>query len=104
GVTVCQVGEGADELFWGYPLWKTKLRLQKFDALPVPRFLKRQVLVGMKACGMQQSHPYEALRRANDSQPIFWGGVDIFTHHAKEHVLSADMRERFRGETSWSAI
>ena len=25
GVIVCQVGEGADELFWGYPGWKTML-------------------------------------------------------------------------------
>ena len=29
GVIVCQVGEGADELFWGYPQWKTILNLQK---------------------------------------------------------------------------
>ncbi len=25
GVIVCQVGEGADELFWGYPSWRTLL-------------------------------------------------------------------------------
>ena len=29
GVIVCQVGEGADELFWGYPGWKTSLRFQR---------------------------------------------------------------------------
>ncbi|MGB7339968.1 MAG: asparagine synthase (glutamine-hydrolyzing), partial [Phototrophicaceae bacterium] len=29
GVTVSQVGEGADELFWGYPSWKDSLNLQK---------------------------------------------------------------------------
>ena len=28
GVIVCQVGEGADELFCGYPGWKTALELQ----------------------------------------------------------------------------
>src|SRR5262249_29545153 len=27
GVTVCQVGEGADELFWGYRSWKLCLAL-----------------------------------------------------------------------------
>jgi asparagine synthase (glutamine-hydrolysing) len=30
GVKVCQVGEGADELFCGYPHWKFMLSLQKF--------------------------------------------------------------------------
>ena len=32
GVTVCQVGEGADELFWGYPAWKTMRRLAQLAA------------------------------------------------------------------------
>src|SRR5213594_4432945 len=41
GVIVCQVGEGSDELFWGYPSWKTMLGLQRYDDLPVPRLLKR---------------------------------------------------------------
>src|SRR5437762_2660974 len=34
GVTVCQVGEGSDELFFGYPSWMVKLRLQRYDTLP----------------------------------------------------------------------
>ena len=31
-----QVGEGADELFWGYPAWKVYRNLQRYDDLPVP--------------------------------------------------------------------
>ncbi len=31
GVSVCQVGEGADELFWGYPSWKTAKRLRSVE-------------------------------------------------------------------------
>lgn len=104
GTIVCQVGEGADELFCGYPTWKLKLRLQQMDSLPVPRFVKRQVMAGMKACGMQESHPYEALRRANVQQPIFWGGVDAFTQHGKDSLMSASMRRRFAGETSWNVL
>ena len=34
GVVVCQVGEGADELFWGYQHWKPILALQKLSNLP----------------------------------------------------------------------
>src|SRR6266852_5055940 len=36
GVIVCQVGEGSDELFWGYPQWKLRLQLQQYNELPVP--------------------------------------------------------------------
>ena len=36
GTIVVQVGEGSDELFWGYPSWKTMLQLQRTDDLPVP--------------------------------------------------------------------
>ena len=41
GVIVAQVGEGSDELFWGYEGWKHFLRLSKANALPVPAFIKR---------------------------------------------------------------
>src|SRR4029078_6821658 len=36
GVTVAQAGEGADELFFGYPSWRTLLRLQRAGNLPLP--------------------------------------------------------------------
>ncbi|MCA9094081.1 MAG: asparagine synthase (glutamine-hydrolyzing), partial [Planctomycetaceae bacterium] len=60
-VIVCQVGEGADELFWGYPTWKLKLRLQQSNDLPVPNFLKKQGLNLLRMMGKETSHPYEAL-------------------------------------------
>src|SRR6266550_2922977 len=49
GVTVCQVGEGADELFFGYPWWKRMLQLQQYNSLPVPRALKKLALFGIEA-------------------------------------------------------
>src|SRR5207244_5697621 len=40
GVTVCQVGEGSDELFCGYPHWPLMLGLERwrrmYSALPQP--------------------------------------------------------------------
>src|SRR6185295_10889584 len=96
GVVVCQVGEGADELFWGYPTWKLKLRLQQIDDLPVPKFLKRQVMAGMTMTGRDGSHAYEALRRSTNHQPVFWGGCDAFTERQKFRLLSPRMRERFK--------
>ena len=51
GVTVAQAGEGADELFFGYPSWATLLRLQEADDLPVPRAVKRGGLSALRARG-----------------------------------------------------
>src|ERR1039458_4603637 len=35
GVIVAQVGEGSDELFWGYPNWKILWNLQRYANLPL---------------------------------------------------------------------
>src|SRR5712692_1653661 len=78
GVIVCQVGEGSDELFCGYPIWKVKLKLQQYDDLPVPRALKHLGLSTLRLFGKDQCHQYEALRRATLHQPIFWGGAESF--------------------------
>src|SRR4030043_266932 len=63
GEIVCQGGEGADELFWGYPEWKTKLQLQRYNDLPVPRVFKKFGLAALRLFGKDQSVYYEWLRR-----------------------------------------
>jgi asparagine synthase (glutamine-hydrolysing) len=104
GVVVAQVGEGADELFCGYPTWKMKLRLQEADDLPVPQAFKRMAMAGLRLARKDQGHPYEALRRSVNGQPVFWGGVDAFTDGQKQRLLSARLRRRFTGVTSWDAL
>ncbi len=104
GVTVCQVGEGADELFWGYPGWKTALKLQKLDDLPVPNFLKKAGLFGLKLMGKDRSFHYEKLRRGAFNQPIFWSGAESFTETQKQKLLSKTLRKELAGYSSWQAI
>jgi asparagine synthase (glutamine-hydrolysing) len=104
GVIVCQVGEGADELFWGYPGWKTSLKLQNLDDLPVPRFIKKLGLAGLRLLGKDQSKAYEWLRRGASGIPIFWGGAEAFTEAQKQRILSPRLRKKFAGRTSWEAI
>ncbi len=104
GVVVAQVGEGADELFCGYPTWKMKLRLQEADDMPVPKALKRLALAGLRFAGQDEGHPYEALRRSVQGQPVFWGGVDAFTDTQKRRMLSPALRRRFANVTSWDAL
>jgi asparagine synthase (glutamine-hydrolysing) len=104
GVVVCQVGEGADELFWGYPGWKTALRMQQYDDLPVPRALKCLGVGALRALGKDQDTRYEWLRRASLGQPIFWGGAEAFTDAQKRRLLSPRLRGKFAGITSWDVV
>jgi asparagine synthase (glutamine-hydrolysing) len=104
GVIVCQVGEGSDELFWGYPWWKTSLQLQRYDDLPVPRFLKSLGVQGLRLLGRDQSLQYEWLRRGAAGIPVFWGGAEAFTDVQKKRLLSERLRGQFKDLTSWEAI
>ena len=104
GVIVCQVGEGADELFWGYPSWKTLLRLQRYDELPVPNLFKRTAVAGMRLMGWEGRREYELLRRACDGLPIFWGGAEAFPESAKRRLLSPRLRREFDGLSSWQVV
>jgi asparagine synthase (glutamine-hydrolysing) len=104
GVIVCQVGEGADELFWGYPQWKTALMLQNLDKLPVPRFAKHMALAGLRGLGQKDTFRYEWLRRGAAGTPIFWGGAEAFTEAQKQQLLSPRLKKQFAGRTSWEAV
>ncbi|MBE2193970.1 MAG: asparagine synthase (glutamine-hydrolyzing) [Anaerolinea sp.] len=104
GVVVCQVGEGADELFWGYPTWKLALNLQRYDNLPVPQVFKRLGLGVLQGLGKSHKLYYEYLRRGSLGQPVFWGGAEGFTETQKKRLLSPRLRARFSGLTSWETI
>jgi len=105
GVIVCQVGEGADELFWGYPNWKRSLQLQRLsDRLPVPNALRKLGLLGLRMLGKDQTQPYDWLDRSASGKPIFWGGAEGFTHRGKMAILSPRMRQQYAGRTSWEAL
>jgi len=104
GVIVAQVGEGADELFWGYPSWKTLLGLQRYDRLPVPRMLKRAGVSVATAAGAGRRREIEFLRRGSLGQPIFWSGAESFTDAQKRSLLSPRLRRELDGLTSWDAI
>ncbi len=104
GVIVCQLGEGADELYWGYPYWKRMLTLQNLDDWPLPRFLKRLGVGLLHALGKGDEEYTEWLRRGADGVPVFWGGADAFTESEKRKLLSPRLRKKFSGFTSWEAL
>jgi asparagine synthase (glutamine-hydrolysing) len=104
GIVVSQVGEGADELFIGYPSWLAALTSQRRDDLPVPAIAKRAALGAAAALGYDRTFHFEWLRRGALGQPIFWGGAEAFTHVEKRRLLAANVRQSLDGLTSWQPL
>lgn len=103
GVTVCQVGEGADELFWGYPSWKIKLQLQQLSVLPGTAGIQRLALHGLNQLGKSNSLHYELLRRGVAQQPV-WGGAEAFTAHQKMAIFSPRLQEKYKHHSAFTCI
>jgi asparagine synthase (glutamine-hydrolysing) len=104
GVTVAQVGEGADELFWGYPSWRMLMRLEQANGLPVPALLKHAAVGMLEAAGQGERTATELLRRGAAGRPLFWGGAEAFPETLKRRLLSPRLRERFRDLSSWDVL
>lgn len=94
GVIVCQVGEGADELFCGYPFWRQHLRLAQWDTRRIPRFAKRGALRLLQAAGRGDGYLSELVRRSASGEPMFWGGAEGLAHATKARLLNPDLLRR----------
>ena len=103
-VTVCQLGEGADELFWGYHHWRQALYLQKWLTMPLIGGLKRLGMVALALAGKKDTRWYEWIRRSRDGLPIFWSGAEAFPAAIKERVLSPRLRRHSAGRSSWEPL
>jgi asparagine synthase (glutamine-hydrolysing) len=104
GVVVCHVGEGADELFFGYPGWKRLLDIQNLCNQPVPSLVWRMGVLGLRCAGKGQSLPCEWIRRASRGGPVFWGGEEAFSETKKSWLLSSRMRRECAGRSSWEVL
>lgn len=98
GVTVVQVGEGADEQFCGYDSWMTYLKTYSSFWDPytkyVPKFLRsiigscaRLLAPTRRGPGAQMA---EALSRAGSGHDLFWSGANAFWNVHKSRALGAN--------------
>jgi asparagine synthase (glutamine-hydrolysing) len=104
GVKACQVGEGADELFFGYPGWKAMLQLERANALPVPGLVKSAGVTFLELMGRGDRTYTELLRRADAGQALFWGGAEAFPETMKRGLLSPRLRQDFVSTSSWDVL
>ncbi len=92
GVKVVQVGEGADELFGGYPGYLTILSLydrvwRRFAALPAPlkRLVYRSAAPLLRTRG--RTKELDHIHRAVLGEEIFWGNAIAFWELEKKDLL-----------------
>lgn len=104
GVKVCHVGEGADELFGGYPYWRKIAELERLAAAPFAGAVKRAASAALSPLARGLRFQYEWLSRSAAGRPIFWGGAEAFTHADKQAILSQRLRRELTGRSSWEVI
>ncbi|HYG98449.1 MAG TPA: asparagine synthase (glutamine-hydrolyzing) [Terriglobales bacterium] len=104
GVIVCQLGEGSDELFWGYESWKKLLRAARLNDITGARAASRLALSGLRAAGHDEGFQYELLWRASQGLPVFWSGYESFTQVQKQRLLSSRLKKSLSGLSSWEPL
>ena len=96
-VKVCQVGEGADELFIGYPFWRVLFFLQKLGDVKLETFEKTcQNLFKSN----RNTHGRWNTKR-NEPTTYLWSGAEAFTDAQKstyfQKVFRQVQRYQFKG-------
>jgi asparagine synthase (glutamine-hydrolysing) len=106
GVTVCQVGEGSDELFCGYPHWSYMLDLERKRQMysKIPRMLRQIPMFFANQLEDVSSGRREFLRRASNDEPFFWGGAEAFYEAHKRSLLHNDIRRKLNGTSSVEVV
>jgi asparagine synthase (glutamine-hydrolysing) len=97
GVIVVQVGEGADELFCGYPLYLASLTVQRLWPwlAKVPPSLWQMggaLAARARSAGLRQAHKAERLMQIlEEEKGRFWGGAIVFRNGPKAMLLDTPM-------------
>ncbi len=92
GVKVVQVGEGADELFAGYPGYLVTLALydrawRRFTALPAPLRQLTYRALAPAFRGLGRVKELDHLHRAAHAEEVFWGNAIAFRELEKRALL-----------------
>jgi asparagine synthase (glutamine-hydrolysing) len=97
GVKVVQVGEGADELFFGYPTYARYEKLSSSVLQPaqryMPLFMQKSVLAVSRFFFSSQANLIDLVKNWSKGRPVLWGGAIAFNETQKELLLKKDFFE-----------
>jgi asparagine synthase (glutamine-hydrolysing) len=104
GVTVVHVGEGADEVFAGYPTYVQAHAIatghwRRFRSLPAPVRSAAAWIAGRALAGRPGFVIHrEALQRgAQQDGRLWWGGAVAFYEHGLDRVTTIELRRQLDG-------
>ena len=104
-VKVCQVGEGADELFFGYTNWYRTSKINSLiNNIFFPKFLKKLILFFYQIFNLQYKYTSDLLRRSLEKKPIFWGGAEAFSSFEKSELFSNKFKKKIKNLDTWDCI
>lgn len=93
GLSVVQVGEGSDELFFGYNIYAQYQKIYKKFWKPtlhlVPPFAKKLTYLGAKMFLSKRNHLMDTLYKWGYDQNLFWGGATATNAIQKKVLLAA---------------
>ena len=108
GIKVVQVGEGADELFFGYPLYGQYKKIYDYLWRPsdyvLPAFVKKGMSGIINPMLGHQSRLQDIVHNWSHKRHLFWGGALAFTEQQKKFLVSSDDRQDFIPDQIVSAI
>lgn len=90
GIKVLQVGEGADELFGGYPLYANYLALYRYWKMSqqlVPRFARQAMFYAARPFYEQYPNRQDLMKSWADGRQLFWGSVCVFSELWKQELI-----------------
>ncbi|SHJ53301.1 asparagine synthase (glutamine-hydrolyzing) [Propionispora hippei] len=104
GAIVCQVGEGADELFAGYPYWTKVLKLDNMRRKYGNSFLFNTGKLALKTMGKDVGMSFEWLNRSSLHYPLYFGCNQEMSDIQKQRLLSPRMKQKWQSLSSWDVI
>lgn len=93
GVPVALVGEGADELFFGYPTYAKYKKFNDFIWNPskklIPSFIKKPLYKTSKLFLRKNLNVAEVLHNWANNKFLYWGGAIAFNELQKKKILNS---------------
>lgn len=94
GIKVVQVGEGADELFFGYPTYlsykKFYDRYWKYSSKLSPQFFKDFIYKNANKIIPRKSNYLEIIRNWAQNRELFWSGAVSFNEYQKNSLFNRE--------------
>ncbi|MFH1461368.1 MAG: asparagine synthase (glutamine-hydrolyzing) [bacterium] len=100
GIKVVQVGEGADELFFGYSTYlsykKFYERYWKYSQKYVPAFFKKSIYEFSEKLIKSKSNHVEILRNWSQNRALFWSGAISFNEYQKSFICNEKNQDSYK--------